>query len=126
MESVRADKWLWAARFFKTRALAAKACELGRVDLRGQPAKAARDIRVGDRLQVRTEGGIFTIDVLGLNDVRGPAAVAQALFRETDESRDLRKKAAEERRMMSLIEALPAGKPSKRDRRTLARVRGRG
>ena len=73
MNSVRIDKWLWAARFFKTRALASRACDLGRVLANGQPAKPAREIRIGDRLQVTNDGGEFQIEVLLLSDVRGPA-----------------------------------------------------
>jgi ribosome-associated heat shock protein Hsp15 len=119
------DKWLWAARFFKTRALAAKACELGRIASNGQPAKAAKDVRAGDKLLVRNEGGEFQIEVLLLSEVRGPAAVAQTLYRESEESRELRRKLAEERKAMAQFEALPEGKPSKRDRRQLNRLRGR-
>ncbi len=126
MISVRMDKWLWAARFFKTRPLAAKACELGRVLSNGQPAKPAREVRRGDKLQVRTEGGEFGIEVLDLSDTRGPAAVAQTLFRESDQSRELRKKVAEERKAMLQFEVLPLGRPSKRDRRSISRIRGRG
>ncbi len=119
------DKWLWAARFFKTRALAAKACELGRIASNGQPAKAAKDVRLGDTLQVKNEGGEFQVEVLLLSEVRGPAAVAQTLYRETEESRELRRKLAEERKAMAQFEAVPEGKPSKRDRRQLNRLRGR-
>ncbi len=125
LTSVRMDKWLWAARFFKTRALAAKACELGRIASNGQPAKAAKDVRAGDKLLVRNEGGEFQIEVLLLSEVRGPAAVAQTLYRESEESRELRRKLAEERKAMAQFEALPEGKPSKRDRRQLNRLRGR-
>jgi ribosome-associated heat shock protein Hsp15 len=123
--SVRMDKWLWAARFFKTRALAAKACELGRITSNGQPAKAAKDVRVGDKLQVKNEGGEFQVEILLLSEVRGPAAVAQTLYRETEESRELRRKLAEERKAMAQFEAVPEGKPSKRDRRQLNWLRGR-
>ncbi len=126
LNSVRADKWLWAARFFKTRALAARACELGRITANGQPAKAARDIRVGDMLQVRNEGGDFQVKVLLLSDIRGPAAVAQTLYQETDESRALRMKLAEERKAQPEFETSWEGRPSKRDRRQLSRLRGRG
>ena len=126
LSSVRMDKWLWAARFFKTRPLAARACELGRVTWNGQVAKPAREVRAGDKLQVRTEGGEFGVEVLGLSDVRGPASVAQALYHESEESRELRKKAAEERKASLQFEILPAGRPSKRDRRSINRVRGRG
>jgi ribosome-associated heat shock protein Hsp15 len=125
MTSVRLDKWLWAARFFKTRALSARACELGRIQLKGRPAKAARDVRVGDMLRVTNEGGDFQVEVVALSDVRGPAAVAQALFRETEESRELRAKAAAERRAMRQFEELPEGRPSKRDRRRIIQFRGR-
>lgn len=126
MTSVRMDKWLWAARFFKTRALAARACELGRVQSNQQVAKAARDVRVGDLLQVKNEGGDFQVEVLLLSEVRGPAVVAQTLYRETDVSKELRLKAAEERKAMAQFETLPVGRPSKRDRRVINRFRGRG
>jgi len=95
MSSVRMDKWLWAARFFKTRALAAKACELGRIQFNGQPAKPAREVRIGDMLRVTNDGGDFHVEVLLLSEVRGPASVAQTLYRETEESRAARLKAAE-------------------------------
>src|SRR6267154_788293 len=119
MTSVRLDKWLWAARFFKTRTLAAKACELGRIHSNGQLAKPARDVRVGDMLRVTSPGGDFQLEVLALSEVRGPASVAQTLYRETDESRDLRLKMAAERKAMKQFETLPPGKPSKRDRRKI-------
>src|SRR6267154_1674245 len=111
---VRMDKWLWAARFFKTRALAARACELGRITSNGQPAKSARPVRVGDRLQVKNEGGDFQVEVLLLSNVRGPAAVAQTLYRETEASRALRLQLAEALKAMPRFETLPAGRPSKR------------
>jgi ribosome-associated heat shock protein Hsp15 len=123
--SVRIDKWLWAARFFKTRSLAAHACELGRIVSNGQPAKAAREVHVGDLLRVSTGGGDFQIEVLSLSDVRGPASVAQTLYRETEESRELRQKVSAERKAMAQFEQLPAGRPSKRDRRHIIQFRGR-
>ena len=126
MNGVRMDKWLWAARFFKTRALAARACELGRVEANGQLAKAAREVRVNERLHITNEGGVFAVDVLALSDMRGPASVAQSLYRETDESRESRAKLAEERKAMNAVERLPDAKPDKRDRRQLSRLRGRG
>lgn len=119
------DKWLWAARFFKTRALAAHACELGRIKSNEQPAKPSRDVRVGDRLQVKNDGGEFQVEVLLLSEMRGPAAMAQTLYRETEASRELRIKLAEERKAMPHFEALREGRPSKRDRRELNRFRGR-
>ncbi len=125
MAGVRMDKWLWAARFFKTRALAAKACEMGRIESNGQAAKAAREVRVGDSLRVKNEGGEFQVEVLALSGMRGPAAVAQTLYRETDASREARLKAAEERKAMPHFEALREGKPSKRDRREIHRFRDR-
>lgn len=125
MTSVRMDKWLWAARFFKTRALASNACELGRIESNGQRAKAARDVRVGDMLRVKSEAGEFQVEVLLLSEVRGPAAIAQTLYRETEESRELRLKAAEERKAMMAQGAVTEGRPSKRDRREINRLRGR-
>lgn len=122
---MRIDKWLWAARFFKTRSLAARACDLGRVQSNGQPAKPAREVRVGDRLQVKNESGDFEVEVLLLSEIRGPAAVAQTLYRETDSSRELRARVALERKTMLPVEASRTGKPSKRDRRELQRFRGR-
>jgi ribosome-associated heat shock protein Hsp15 len=122
---MRLDKWLWAARFFKTRALAVKACELGRVACNEIAAKAAREVRAGDLLRIKNEGGEFQVEVLLLSEVRGPAAVAQTLYRETDASREARAKVAAERKAMAQFEALPAGRPSKRDRREINRFRGR-
>jgi ribosome-associated heat shock protein Hsp15 len=122
---VRIDKWLWAARFFKTRTLAARACELGRIEANGQPAKAAREVRVGDMLRVKNDSGEFQIEVLVLSEMRGPAPVAQTLYRETEASSELRLKLAEERRMAPHFEAAREGKPSKRDRREIDRLRRR-
>ncbi len=125
MDRVRLDKWLWAARFFKTRSLAGKACELGRIEANGQPAKASRDVRIGDMLGVKNASGDFRIEVLGVSDMRGPAAVAQRLYRETDASREARMALAAERKAMPNFELLREGKPSKRDRREIDRLRGR-
>ena len=125
MSGIRMDKWLWAARFFKTRSHAARACERGRIGSNGHEAKAAREVRVGDRLQVKNASGDFQVEVLVLSEMRGPAAVAQTLYRETEASRELRRKLAEERKAMPHFEALREGKPSKRDRREIGRLRGR-
>ena len=122
---MRIDKWLWAARFFKTRALASKGCELGRVQSNGQVAKPSREVRLGDLLAVKNDSGDFEIEVLTLSEMRGPAAVAQGLYRETDASRELRLKVAEERKTMPHFEADREGKPSKRDRRDIDWLRGR-
>ena len=125
MTGVRMDTWLWAARFFKTRTIAKRACELGRVLSNGQLAKPAREVRVGDQLRITNEGGDFQVEVLLLSEVRGPVSVAQMLYRETDASRELRLKVAAERKAMKQFEELPAGRPSKRDRRKIISFRGR-
>jgi ribosome-associated heat shock protein Hsp15 len=123
MTTVRMDVWLWAARFFKSRALAKRACELGRTQVNGLPAKPAREVRVGDLVQVKTEGGDFELEVLMLSDVRGPAPVAQTLYRETEGSRQLRTKIAEQRRAMQSYAPAPESRPSKRDRRKIIQFR---
>ena len=123
MTGVRMDKWLWAARFFKTRTLAARACDLGRIASNGQRAKAAREVRAGDLVQVTNDGGDFQVEVLALSEMRGPAAVAQTLYRETETSRESRLKLAEERKAMPHFEKLREGRPSKRDRRRIDRLR---
>ncbi|HSM84675.1 MAG TPA: RNA-binding S4 domain-containing protein [Candidatus Limnocylindrales bacterium] len=125
MTGIRMDKWLWAARFFKTRALAARACELGRIQSNSQPAKSAREVRVGDLLRIRTEASEFEVEVLLLSAIRGPAAVAQTLYRETDASRDARLKLSEERKALRNFSPAPEGRPSKRDRRKIIQFRER-
>jgi ribosome-associated heat shock protein Hsp15 len=125
MAAVRIDKWLWAARFFKTRSLATRACELGRVEANGQHVKPAREVRVGDLLRVKNDSGEFQIEVLLLSEIRGPAPVAQTLYRETEASRELRLKLAQERKAMPRYETSTEGRPSKRDRREINRLRGR-
>ena len=125
MTSVRIDKWLWAARFFKTRALAARACDLGRIQSHGQPAKPAREVHLGDKLRISNDSGDFQVEVLQLSDVRGPASVAQTLYRESEESRELRLNAAAERKEMRQFQPAPTRRPSKRDRRKIIQFRGR-
>jgi ribosome-associated heat shock protein Hsp15 len=124
MTGVRIDKWLWAARFYKTRSLAARACELGRIKVSGQPTKPAREVRVGEMLHITTDSGDFEVKVLGLSEERGPAPVAQKLYLETDTSRELRVKAAEQRKLMRQFEPAPQHRPSKRDRRRIIQFRG--
>ena len=124
MNSVRIDKWLWAARFFKTRALASKACDLGRIHCNGIQAKPAREVHAGDMLLVKNEGGEFQVEVLLLSEMRGPAAVAQTLYRETEASKALRLKVAAERKAMQEFAPLPEHRPSKRDRRRIIQFRG--
>ncbi len=126
MNGVRIDAWLWAARFFKTRTLAKKACDLGRIRSNEQLAKASREVRVGNMLRITNDGGDFEVEVLGVSDVRGPASEAQKLYRETETSKELRAKAAAERRAAREWEMLPPGRPSKRDRKHIIQFRGRG
>ena len=127
MTSVRLDIWLWAARFFKTRAVAKKACELGRIQSQNMPAKPAREVHVGNMLRITNDSGDFEVEVLGLSEMRGPAPEAKKLYRETDESRAARQKAAEERRANpGFFAPAPAGRPSKRDRRRIIQFRSRG
>jgi ribosome-associated heat shock protein Hsp15 len=125
MDSVRLDKWLWAARFFKTRALASDACDIGRIESNGHRAKPARDVRLGDKLRVTNEAGTFEIEVLQITEVRGSAAVAQGLYRESVQSRAAREKVAEERKLMLAAGGMTEGRPSKRDRRDINKLRGR-
>ena len=125
MPGVRIDTWLWASRFFKTRTLAKKACELGRISAAGQAVKPAREVRIGDRVRITNDGGEFEIDVLGLSDIRGPASEAQKLYSETEASKEMRAKVAGERRAAREWEVLPQGRPSKRDRRRIIQFRGR-
>ena len=125
MDGTRIDKWLWAARFFKTRELASKACEMSRITSNGVRAKPAREVRVGDMLHLRNEAAEWEIEVLALSQQRGPAAVAQTLYRETEASIELRRKAAEERRLLGPIPNIPTGRPSKRDRRFIHSFSGK-
>ncbi|HSM21856.1 MAG TPA: RNA-binding S4 domain-containing protein [Rubrivivax sp.] len=118
---VRLDKWLWAARFFKTRALAAEEVGRGRVSVNGQLAKASRELKLGDRIVLRQGPMERTVDLLALSSVRGPAPVAQALYAETPESIAARLKAAEARRLgTEPADAIEQGRPTKRNRRQLA------
>jgi ribosome-associated heat shock protein Hsp15 len=126
MTGVRMDKWLWAARFFRTRALAARACELGRIQCNNQAAKPTREVRVHDVLQIKTEGSDFQVQVLLLSEIRGPASVARTLYRETESSVEMRLKAAQERKAMMSFAPAPEGRPSKRDRRKIIQFRDRG
>lgn len=118
---MRLDKWLWAARFYKTRSLAAEEVGRQRVEVNGQPAKAARELRVGDTLRLRQGAVARTVVVRGLSDMRGPAPVAQALYEETAESVAAREAAALQRRLApEPALAIEQGRPTKRDRRQLA------
>lgn len=121
VERVRLDKWLWAARLYKTRSLAAEEIGKGRITVNGQAAKAARELRRGDRLQLRQGMVVRELVVLALSLVRGPAPVAQTLYDETAESRAAREAAVAQRRLgIEPADSLQQGRPTKRDRRELA------
>jgi len=121
MNEVRLDKWLWAARFYKTRSLAVDEIGKGRVRVNDQPAKPARSVRVGDRIELRRDGLTRVVTVLGLSDLRGPAPAAQMLYEETPESVAQREQQAQERRFgAEPSNAIEQGRPTKRDRRKLA------
>jgi ribosome-associated heat shock protein Hsp15 len=125
MTGTRIDKWLWAARFFKTREQASKACDMNRILSNNQPAKPAREVRLGDMLHIKNEGGEFQVEVLALSQQRGSAAIAQTLYRETEDSKDARRKAAEERKLLGpMAYSAPSKRPSKRDRRLIHSFRG--
>lgn len=121
---VRIDKWLWAARFYKTRSLAAEAITSGKVELNGERTKPAKAVKGGDSLRIRS--GVFEqiVQVKALSDKRGPAAVAQTLYEETAESAAARAKLAERMRY-EMPAAMDSGRPSKKDRRDIARLRKR-
>ncbi|MBK9440914.1 MAG: RNA-binding S4 domain-containing protein [Comamonadaceae bacterium] len=124
MDKLRIDKWLWAARFYKTRSLACDEIDKGRVLINGLPVKPAREVKPGDMLQVRSGSVSRTVSVLAISDKRGPAPVAALLFRETDESLHLRQQAAEQRRLApEPALALAQGRPTKRDRRDTEKLR---
>lgn len=116
---LRIDKWLWAARFFKTRSLATDAVEKGRVRIGGATVKPAKDVRVGDLVEIEIERIVWQIQVLGVCDVRGPASVAQMLYVETDEGRQKRQQENERRKTYREPAAELQGRPTKRDRRVI-------
>lgn len=117
--SVRLDLWLWAARFYKTRALAKQAIETGKVEIGGQRAKPSRGVRVGDVLQVARMEERFEVEVLALSNVRGPASVAQTLYRESETSRLVREQARAQRAAERAGYHPPETKPDKRARRLI-------
>jgi ribosome-associated heat shock protein Hsp15 len=121
VDRLRLDKWLWAARFHKTRALAADEVEKGRVRVNGQPAKPARELKAGDRVEIRQDAVWRVVEVRALSAIRGPAPLAQGLYAETPESLAERARAAEARRLApEPALALEQGRPTKRDRRRQA------
>ncbi|HET9821343.1 MAG TPA: RNA-binding S4 domain-containing protein [Burkholderiaceae bacterium] len=124
---IRLDKWLWAARLYKTRALAAEAVDRGWVSVNDAPAKPGRELRLGDRIGIKTAGLPWRrLDVTGLSALRGPAVVAQTLYAETDESKAARATALEQRRLApEPASSLPHGRPTKADRRDIERAQER-
>lgn len=126
MDKIRIDKWLWAARFYKTRSLAADEIGKGRVLVNDQPAKPSREVAVGDLVSVRKEDPAVQVRVCGLSSVRGPASVASQLYEETPESVAARERAAEMRRLApEPAHDIAAGRPTKRDRRRIDFARGK-
>jgi ribosome-associated heat shock protein Hsp15 len=121
---LRIDKWLWAARFFKTRSLAADAIDKGHVRIDGAAVKPARDVRVGDLVEIGIEHVVWQVEVLGVCDVRGPASVAQTLYAETGDSKAKRQAEQERRRTYREPAAALHGRPTKRDRRTIDKLSG--
>ena len=121
---LRIDKWLWAARFFKTRSLASEAVDKGRVRIGGASVKPAKDVRVGDLVEIEIERVVWQVEVLGVCEVRGPASVAQTLYAETGESKVKRQVEQERRKTYREPAATLHGRPTKRDRRTIDRFSG--
>ncbi len=119
---VRIDKWLWAARFFKTRSLAAEAVNKGRVRIGGAAVKPAKEVRVGDRVEISLDRVVWLIEVLGVSEVRGPASFAQTLYIETTESRQQRLAEQERRKLFREPAAAFHGRPTKRDRRNIDKL----
>ena len=124
LEKMRLDKWLWAARFFKTRSLATQAIEHGRVKLNGERVKPAREVKPGDRLDVHQGESDWTVTVRGLSLQRGPAPVAQTLYEEDPTSVARRQQQALERKLTAGMQTTSKGRPTKRDRRQIHRFTG--
>ena len=122
---VRLDKWLWAARFYKTRGLSAEAIDAGRVEVNGERAKRARLVQIGDRIKIRIGPYEHVVQVLGVSEVRGSATIAQALYEEEPESKKAREAMAAHVRAMNASTGYDTGRPTKKDRRDIKRVRGR-
>lgn len=123
-DNVRIDKWLWAARFFKTRSLAADAVDRGRIKIGGENVKPARTVKLNDRILIDNGSSRWEVVVLGLSDKRGPAPVAQALYRETEDSIAKRENDQEARRLFPEPGSTIKGRPTKRDRRAISRAGG--
>ena len=124
-DKVRIDKWLWAARFFKTRSLATEAVDGGKVDVNGARVKPAKLIGPGDEVRVRVGTALYVVHVKDTAERRGSAAVAQSLYEETEESRKDRERLAEQHRLSAQSLSFDEGRPGKRDRREIRKFRGR-
>ena len=124
-DRVRLDKWLWAARFYKTRGLSAEAIDAGRIEVNGERAKRARHVQAGDRIRIRIGPYEHVVAVLGVSEVRGSAPIAQALYEEEAESKKAREAMAAHVRAMNASTGYDTGRPTKKDRRDIKRVRGR-
>jgi ribosome-associated heat shock protein Hsp15 len=122
-DMIRIDKWLWAARFFKTRTLATTAVESGKVRLNGERIKPSRSVKVGDTVDIDNGSTEWQVVIQGLSDVRGSASIAQVLYAETESSIAKRQKEAEQRKYLRDPGAEIRGRPSKRDRRQLSRTK---
>lgn len=122
---VRLDKWLWAARFYKTRGLSAEAIDAGRIEVNGERAKRARLVQTGDRIKIRIGPYEHVLQVVGVSEVRGSAPIAQALYEEEADSRKAREAMAAHVRAMNASTGYDTGRPTKKDRRDIKRVRGR-
>ena len=125
-QQIRIDKWLWAARFFKTRSLAAEAVSGGKIEVNGARAKPSKSVRLGDRLNIRRGAYEWTVIVTGVVKLRGPAAEAQLLYEESEESKSKRDNALAQLKLERPPEFHPSGRPSKKERRAIARFTKRG
>ena len=123
---VRVDKWLWAARFYKTRAMSAEAIDAGKIELNGERAKRSKLVAAGDTLKVRIGPYEHIVDVTGVSATRGSAAIAATLYRETDDSKKAREAMAAHVRAMNTNNGYESGRPTKKDRRDIEKVRRRG
>jgi ribosome-associated heat shock protein Hsp15 len=123
---LRIDKWLWSARFFKTRSLASDAVNKGHVRIGGEAVKASKDVRVGDLVQIEIDHVQWEVEVLGICEVRGPASIAQTLYAETEAGRAKRTAEQERRRLFREPAAVLQGRPTKRDRRTIDKLSREG
>lgn len=123
LEKVRLDKWLWAARFFKTRALAATAIETGKVEVNGERAKRSKQLQVGDSLRIRLGPYAHIVTVRALSETRGPAPVAAKLYEETEEGKKAREAMQLQMKVAQSVSSYESGRPTKKDRREIEKLR---